>query len=211
LAKKLNHLKNKIMQAIKLAIIYYSATGANYKIASWAAAAARDKGASVRLLKFAETAPQSAIEQNAQWQKNATDTAHIPEVQLGDLEWADALLWSVPTRYGAVPAQAKQFLDATGPLWSKGKLINKVVSAMGTAGNPHGGQEATILSLYTQMMHWGCIIAAPGYADAATFKSGGNPYGTSATIAEDGTIMDDIQEGVVFQTQRLLEITAKLI
>ncbi len=197
------------MKDVKIAIIYYSATGANYQLAKWAEATAKNLGAEVRLKKVKETAPEEAIKENAAWAKNVEQTKDIPEVQLDDLEWADAIIFSTPTRYGSIPAQVKQFIDTTGGLWSKGKLVNKVVSGMATAANPHGGQEATILSLYTQMLHWGCIIAAPGYADPITFKTGGNPYGMSATVDTDGTIKDDIKVGVEFQTKRTLEIASK--
>lgn len=71
-------------------------------------------------------------------------------------------------------------------MWAQGKLANKVVSAMSSASNSHGGQEATILSVYTTMYHWGAIVVAPGYTDQSAFTSGGNPYGTSVTIDQDG-------------------------
>lgn len=98
------------------------------------------------------------------------------KVKLEDLVWADTIIFSVPTRFGNMPSQLKQFLDTTGGLWFNGKLMNKVVSAMTSAQNPHGGQEATILSLYTSMYLWGAIVAAPGYTDPVTFGAGGNPY-----------------------------------
>src|SRR5690606_31592099 len=106
----------------------------------------------------------------------------VPEVTMDDLEWADAIIFSVPSRFGNMPSQMKQFLDTTGGLWFNGKLVNKVVSAMASAQNPNGGQEATILSLYTSMYHWGAIVAAPGFTDQSAFTAGGNPYGTSVTI-----------------------------
>ncbi|WP_178075378.1 NAD(P)H-dependent oxidoreductase, partial [Pseudomonas sp. 2822-17] len=84
----------------------------------------------------------------------------VPEVTLDDLEWADAFIFSTPTRFGNIPGQVKQFLDTTGGLWFNGKLANKVVSAMSSASNAHGGQEATILALYNTMHHWGAIIAS---------------------------------------------------
>jgi len=190
------------MEKIKLAIIYYSATGANYKLAQWAAEAAREAGADVRVVKAAELAPDAAIAANPAWKANYEATKDVPEASLDDLEWADAYIFSVPTRYGNAPAQIKQFIDTTGGLWYYGKLSNKVVSAMATAQNPHGGQEATILSLYYTMMHWGAIIAAPGYTDASLFAAGGNPYGVSATVDSDGNIKEDVKDAVMYQAKR---------
>ena len=84
---------------------------------------------------------------------------------------------------------------------------------MSSAQNPHGGQEATILSLYTTMYHWGAVVAAPGYTDAVTFAAGGNPYGTSVTVGQDGKIADDeatIKAAVAHQARRTVKVGAAL-
>ena len=81
---------------------------------------------------------------------------------------------------------------------------------MTSAQNVHGGQEATILSLYINMLHWGAIVVAPGYTDATLFTTGGNPYGTSTQVSQDGKIMDNVQPAVEIQVRRMLEITGKL-
>ena len=120
--------------------------------------------------------------------------------------WADAIIFSVPTRFGNMPSQLKQFLGTTGGLWFNGKLVNKVVSAMTSAQNSHGGQEATILSLYTTMYHWGAIVAAPGYTDPVTFGAGGNPYGTSVTVGQDGKMIEDVQAAVKHQAKRTVTV-----
>jgi len=189
------------MTQVKLAVIYYSATGTNYQLAQWASEGAQQAGAEVKILKVRELAPPEAIAQNPAWQAHINATKDVPEVSLNDLEEADAYIFSVPTRYGNVPAQMKQFLDTTGGLWFQGKLANKVVSAMTSAQNPHGGQEATILSIYTTMYHWGAIIAAPGYTDAVTFAAGGNPYGTSVAVDREG-MKTDVREAVIYQAKR---------
>ncbi len=142
------------MEKTKLAIVYYSATGINYQLAKWAEEAAREAGAEVRVVKVPETAPAAAIDSNPAWRAHYDSTKDVPEASSADLEWADAIIFSVPTRFGNMAAQAKQFIDVQGGLWAQGKLMNKVVSAMSSAQNPHGGQEATILSLYTSMYHW---------------------------------------------------------
>src|SRR5690606_14803341 len=95
-------------------------------------------------------------------------------------------------------------------LWSEGKLTNKIVSGMTSAINPHGGQEATLLSLYTTMYHWG-IVVTPGHTDPVFAKAGGNPYGTSVSVdPESGKMKDDVKGAVMQQTKRVLEVAAWL-
>jgi len=194
------------MTNVKLAVIYYSMGGTNYQLARWAEEGAKEAGAEVKVVKVPELAPPSAIEGNPVWKATVEKTKDVPEVQLDDLEWADAIIFSVPTRFGNMPSQMKQFLDTTGGLWFNGKLVNKVVSAMASAQNSHGGQEATILSLYTTMYHWGAIIAAPGYTDPITFAAGGNPYGTSVTVGQDGKMIEDVEAAVKHQAKRTVTV-----
>jgi len=194
------------MPQVKLAVVYYSSTGTNYQLAKWAEEGAKEAGAEVKLLKVPELAPQSAIESNPAWKEHAEKTKDVPEVSLDDIEWADAIIFSVPTRFGNMPAQMKQFLDTSGGLWFHGKLVNKVVSAMTSAQNPHGGQEATILSLYTTMFHWGAIVVTPGYTDNAIYAAGGNPYGTSVTVSQDGKMVEDVEAAVKHQAKRTITI-----
>jgi NAD(P)H dehydrogenase (quinone) len=134
----------------------------------------------------------------------------VMEASLDDLEWADGYIFSVPTRFGNMAAQMKQFLDTAGPLWAQGKLANKAVTAMSSAQNPHGGQEATILSLYTVMAHWGAIIVPPGYTDPVVFQAGGNPYGTSTTAVPDGQVPAEVLQAARHQARRLVSIVEKL-
>lgn len=192
--------------SVNVAIIYYSSTGTNYKLAKKAEEAAKEAGAEVKLVKVPELAPEEAINGNPAWKAHVEETKDVPTASLDDLVWADAYIFSVPTRYGAVPSQMRQFLDTTGGLWSEGKLANKVVSAMASASNPHGGQEQTILSLYTTMFHWGAIVAAPGYTDDSIFAAGGNPYGTSVTTDQEGNWKDDVTPAVKHQTKRTIQI-----
>nr|WP_225650363.1 NAD(P)H:quinone oxidoreductase [Mesobacillus subterraneus] len=191
---------------VKLAVIFYSMGGTNVQLSKWAAEGAKEAGAEVKVFKVKELAPESAIEGNEAWKATVEATKDIPEVTPDDLEWADAIIFSVPTRFGNMPSQMKQFLDTTGGLWAQGKLVNKVVSAMSSAQNPHGGQEATILSLYTTMYHWGAIVAAPGYSDPVTFAAGGNPYGTSVTVDQDGNMIEDVEAAVKYQAKRTVTV-----
>ena len=194
------------MEKVKLAVIYYSSTGTNYQLAQWAVQAGKDAGAAeVKILKIAETAPKEAIAQNQDWKAHLEATKDVPEVSLADLEWADAIIFSAPTRYGNLPSQVAAFFDTTGGLWSSGKLANKVVSGMTSAQNRHGGQETTLLSLYKTMHHWGAIVVAPGYTDEVLFDAGGNPYGVSVAAGQDN-LTGKIQKAVAHQTERTLEV-----
>lgn len=194
------------MNDLKVAIIYYSATGTNYQLAQWAVDAAKDAGAKeVRLRKIKELAPEAAIEENEEWKKHVERTKDVQEASMADLEWADVYIFSTPTRYGNLPSQFQQFLDLTGGLWYSGKLANKVVTGMTSASNPHGGQESTLLSLYKTMFHWGAIVVPPGYTKDVMFEAGGNPYGVSVTAGADN-LNDKIRQAVNHQITRTLQI-----
>lgn len=195
---------------MNLSIIYYSTYGANAQLAQWAQEAAIQLGANVRVRQVAELAPQAVIDAQPGWKANQENTKDTPIATSDDIVWADAILFSVPSRFGNVPAQFKQFIDTQGGLWATGKTVNKVVSAMSSAQNPHGGQEATILSLYTSMYHWGAIIVAPGYTDNSVFKAGGNPYGTSVSVDANGKMVEDVKDAITHQVTRLLAIAKKL-
>ncbi|KKB38293.1 NAD(P)H:quinone oxidoreductase [Bacillus thermotolerans] len=192
---------------VKVAVIFYSMGGTNYQLAKWAEEGAKEAGAEVKVFKVQELAPESVIEGNEAWKATVEATKDVPVVTSEDIEWADGIIFSVPTRFGNMPSQMKQFLDTQGGLWASGKTVNKVVSAMTSAQNPHGGQEATLLSLYTSMMHWGAIIAAPGYTDPVLFGAGGNPYGTSVTVDQNGKMVEDVQGAVKHQAKRTVAVT----
>lgn len=198
------------MANVKVAVVYYSMGGTNYQMAKWAEEAAQEAGAEVKVVKVPELAPQAVIDENPAWKSHVEATADVPEATSDDVEWADAIIFSMPTRFGNMPAQMKQFLDTQGGLWANGKTINKVVSGMTSAQNPHGGQEATLLSLYTSMFHWGAIVASPGYTDPVIFGAGGNPYGTSVTVDQDGNMVEDVEAAVKHQAKRTISIAEKL-
>lgn len=171
--------------AVKVAVIYYSATGNVYKLAQAVEEGAKEAGAEVRFRKVHELAPEEAIKSNQGWSDHALMTEDVPEAQLDDLEWADAYIFGTPTRFGNVSAQLKQFIDTAGGLWFEGKLADKVVSGFTSASNAHGGQESTLLSMYNVFAHWGAILVTPGYTDPVLFEAGGNPYGASSTNEPD--------------------------
>ena len=116
-------------------------------------------------------------------------------------------LFSAPTRFGTIASQMRAFIDTLGGLWAEGKLADKTVSAMTSAQTAHGGQEATILGLYTTFLHWGAIVVAPGYTNPAIFLTG-NPYGYSHTA---GQPFDETATGVIgHQAARLVEMTRRI-
>lgn len=197
------------MENVKLAIVYYSTYGTNYEMAEIAAEAAREAGAEVRLRKTRETAPREVVEAQDAWTAQEERTADIAEASPDDLVWADAFLFSAPTRYGGAASQMRSFIDTLGPIWQEGKLANKTFSAMTSAENPHGGQETTLQTLYITAMHWGAILVPPGYTDPILFEAGGNPYGASVSAGGDG-ITDPIEGAIRHQTRRLLEVTGHL-
>lgn len=195
---------------MNLSVIYYSTYGANAQLAQWAKEAGEALGANVRVRQVAELAPQGVIDSQPAWKANQERTKDVPVATSEDIEWADAILFSVPSRFGNVPSQFKQFIDTQGGLWAQGKTINKAVTAVTSAQNPHGGQEATLLNLYTSMHHWGAIVVSPGYTDASVGKAGGNPYGTSVTIDANGNMVEDVKEALTHQVTRLLDIAQRL-
>jgi len=194
--------------SVKLTIAFYATYGTNHQMAEIAADAARAAGAEVRLRRIAETAPAEVVASQDAWKAQADRMADIPVVSADDMEWANAYLFSAPTRFGGAPSQVRAFIDTLGGLWFQGKLANKAISAMTSAQNAHGGQEATTLGLYTTFLHWGAIIVAPGYTDPALFATGGNPYGYSHTQGKE--FGDAEKASIGHQARRLVEVAAKL-
>lgn len=198
------------MAGVKLTIVYYSTYGTNHEMAEVAAEAAREAGAEVRLRKVRETAPEGVVKAQEAWSAQAEKTSHIEEATPDDLVWADAYLFSAPTRYGGAASQMRSFIDTLGPVWQEGKLADKTFSAMSSAMNPHGGQETTLHTLYFTAMHWGAILVPPGYTDPAVFAAGGNPYGVTVTATNE-PLTEEFKAAIRHQARRLVETTAKLV
>jgi len=196
------------MTAVKLAIVFYSTYSTNLQMARIAAEAAEAAGAEVRLRRVAETAPAEVVNGQDAWKATLDKMQDIPVATPDDMEWANAYLFSAPTRFGQAPSQMRAFIDTLGGLWFKGALAGKPVTAMTTAQNPHGGQEATILGLYTTFAHWGSIIVPPGFTDQAIFAAGGNPYGYSHTQGKE--FDDNAKAAIGHQARRLVDVAAKL-
>ena len=193
----------------KVAIIYYSQTGTTHELAKAVEEGAKNAGAETRLLRVKETVADEVWGNNPKWKEHIEETSDIKEASNDDLEWADAIIFGPPTRYGLPSAQLKSFIDQTGSLWAKGALTNKIGSSFTTTATAHGGQEQTILALNTAVYHWNMIIVSPGYVEQSQFQSG-NPYGASfisnnAQLSPDETTLTAAR----LQGRRVAEITAK--
>jgi NAD(P)H dehydrogenase (quinone) len=198
--------------SVRIAVIYYSATGAVHALAQAVADGADAAGAVVRLRRVAELAPDSAIDANPLWRQHLADAGAVGQATLDDLAWAQAYAFGTPTRFGAPAAQLKNFLDQAGGLWAQGSLADKPVTAFTSAANRHGGSEATILSLSNVFYHWGALLVPPGFTDPAVAAAGGNPYGASLVTGggeQDGHDVDTL-DAARYQGRRLAEITRRL-
>lgn len=196
------------MEPVNVAITYYSSTGTVHTLAQAAAEGAEKAGADVRLRKVAETAPPETVAARPEWARHLEEAAGIAEAGHDDLEWADAVLFGTPTRFGNPAGQLRTFIDSTGPLWFQGKLADKVYSAFTASNTAHGGQESTLLALANTFYHWGGIIVPLGYTDPVQFRSG-NPYGTSHT-AGDGPPGELALHAARYQARRVVETTTHL-
>ncbi|MDP7703002.1 MULTISPECIES: NAD(P)H:quinone oxidoreductase [unclassified Mycobacterium] len=195
----------------KLAIIYYSATGHGTSMAQRVAAAAEAAGAEVRIRHVAETRDPASFAHNPAWTANYEATKDLPAATGEDIEWADAVIFGSPTRFGSVASQLRDFLDGLGGLWAAGKLADKVYAGFTSSNTLHGGQETTLLTLYVTLMHFGGIIVPPGYTDPLKFVDG-NPYGASLVSTHDnisefdsatGDALDHLARRVVQTAGRL--------
>jgi NAD(P)H dehydrogenase (quinone) len=139
-----------------------------------------------------------------------------PIATVDELANYDAIIIGVPTRFGNMPAQMKNFLDQTGGLWFGGKLIGKVGSVFSSSATQHGGQESTILSTHTVLLHHGMVIVGLPYSFQGQMGvkevTGGSPYGATTIADGDGSRQPSENElaGARFQGRHVAEITAKL-
>jgi NAD(P)H dehydrogenase (quinone) len=196
---------------VKLAVIYYSATGTVHAMAQRLAEAGEKAGAQVRLRQVGELAPPEAIASNAAWSQHFDRTKSEPRAAAEDMVWADAVLLGSPTRYGNVASQLKQFLDTLGPQWQAGQLADKVYAGFTSSMTAHGGQESTLLALYNTIYHFGGLVAAPGYTDPLKFADG-NPYGVShVTGGANSDPLTDVQFAALDHlAERAVRLAAKL-
>jgi NAD(P)H dehydrogenase (quinone) len=197
--------------SVRVAVIYYSATGNVHQLAKAVAEGATARNAEVRLRRVHELAPDTAIDTNPAWRAHVDTTKNeVQEATLEDLEWATAYAFGSPTRFGNVTSQLKQFIDLTGGLWQAGVFHNKPATSFTSAMNRHGGQESTILSMNNVLYHWGCVIVPPGYTDPLLFAAGGNPYGTSWASGGGETPDAATLEAARYQGRHLADIAERL-
>jgi NAD(P)H dehydrogenase (quinone) len=195
---------------VRLAVIYYSATGSVHALAEAVAEGAQQTAAEVRLRRVPELADEEAIDSNPAWRSYVDATMFsVTEASLEDLEWANAYAFGSPTRFGLPAAQLKQFIDRAGSQWQAGVFHQKPVTSFTSSQNTHGGQESTILALNNVFYHWGCIIVAPGYSNPALVAAGGNPYGTSWS-GKDGAPTEQVLEAARYQGRLVTSIAARL-
>lgn len=142
--------------------------------------------------------------------------SHIPLATTEDLVAADAVIFGTPTRFGGMCGQMRQFLDSTGQLWLEGKLIGKVGSVFASTATQHGGQEATLLSFHTSLLHHGMVIVGLPYEFQEQMRideiTGCSPYGATTITGTRGERMPSENEllGARFQGQYVATIAKKL-
>lgn len=142
--------------------------------------------------------------------------AYVPVCTVNDLASADAIIFGTPTRFGNMCGQMRQFLDATGRLWVKGAFVGKVGSIFASSVTQHGGQESTILTFHTFLLHQGMIFVGLSYAFEGQMRideiTGGSPCGASTIAGTKGERMprDNELNAAQFQGKFVAEITAKL-
>jgi NAD(P)H dehydrogenase (quinone) len=197
-------------------IVFYSMYGHVHQLAEAIAAGAREvPGANVSLFQAPELVPEEILEKSG-----ATTTrarfAHVPTAVVSQLADADAIILGTPTRFGNMCAQMRNFLDQTGGLWAKGALIGKLGSAFTSTSSQHGGQETTLTSVHTTMLHHGMLIVGTPYSCVELGNmdeiTGGTPYGASTLTGLDGSRQPSANELAIarFQGRHVATIAARM-
>ena len=195
----------------KVLVLYYSAWGHMETMAYAAAEGAKEAGAHVDVKRVAELVPEETAKA-MHYKMDQKAPVSKPE-ELADY---DAVIFATGTRYGMMTAQMKNHLDQTGALWMKGALVGKVGSVMTSSATQHGGQEATILSFHTVLLHHGMVIVGLPYSYQGQMGHehiiGGSPYGASTLAGGDGSRQPSKQEleAAHFQGKHVAQIAAKL-
>jgi NAD(P)H dehydrogenase (quinone) len=195
----------------KVLVLYYSSYGHIETMAQAVAEGVREAGAEVVIKRVPELVPEEVARKSGFKLDQAAPIATVDE-----LPGYDAIIIGVPTRFGNMPAQMKNFLDQTGGLWFHGKLVGKVGSVFSSSNTQHGGQESTILSTHTVLLHQGMVIVGLPYAFQGqmimTEISGGSPYGASTIAGGDGSRQPSENElaGARYQGRHVAGIAAKL-
>ena len=201
---------------MKVQVVFYSMYGHIWKLAEAVAEGARQVGgAEVALYQVPELVPDAALERTGA-KAARQQFAHIPVIEPDQLAEADAIVFGTPTRFGNMAAQMRNFLDHTGGLWMKGSLVGKVGSVFCSTGTQHGGQETTITSFHTTLLHHGFIIVGVPYTCQELTNmneiTGGSPYGASTLAGGDGKRQPSGNELAIarFQGKHVAQIAGKL-
>ncbi len=201
---------------MKVLIVFYSMYGHIYRLAEAAAEGVKEiEGAEVELRRVPETLPEEVLKEMGAVEAQKS-FAHIPICTVDELSSADAIIFGTPTRFGNMCGQMRQFLDATGQLWSNGALVGKVGSVFTSTATQHGGQESTILSFHITLLHHGMILVGLPYAFQGQMRideiTGGSPYGSSTIAGGKGERNPSENElaGARFQGNHVAMIASKL-
>ncbi|GGY92635.1 NAD(P)H:quinone oxidoreductase [Pseudoduganella plicata] len=169
----------------KVLVLYYSSYGHIEQMAQAVAEGARAEGANVDIRRVPETVPNEiAVSAHFKLDQQA------PVAKVAELEHYDAIVIGAPTRYGRMPSQMAAFLDQTGGLWARGALNGKVGAAFTSTATQHGGQEQTLFSIITNLLHFGMTIVGLPYSHQGQMTVdeivGGSPYGASTIAGGQG-------------------------
>jgi NAD(P)H dehydrogenase (quinone) len=196
----------------KVLVVYYSSYGHLETMAQAIAEGARSvAGTDVTIKRVAELVPEEVARKSGM-----KIDQQAPIANPNELADYDAIIFGTPTRYGNMAAQMRNFLDQTGGLWVKGALVGKVGSVFASTATQHGGQETTITSFHTTLLHHGMIIVGLPYSFAGQTKmdevTGGTPYGATTLAGGDGSRQPSENEldGARFQGRHVAEIAARL-
>ena len=195
----------------KILVLYYSSWGHMEQMAKAAAEGAKEAGADVTIKRVPELVPE-AVAKAAYYKLDQ----EAPIAEPLELEKYDGIIFGISTRYGAMAAQLKNFLDQTGPLWAKGALVNKVATVMSSTATQHGGQETTLMAIHTNLMHLGMVCVGLPYSWAGQMTldeiTGGTPYGATTIAGGDGSRQpsENELEGARFQGRLVAEVAKKL-
>ena len=201
----------------KVQVIFYSMYGHVYQLAEAVAAGVREvSGAEVALFQVPELVPEEALRRSGAMEARA-QFAHIPPASVDRLPAADAIIFGTPTRFGNMCAQMRNFLDQTGGLWASNALVGKVGSVFASTGTQHGGQETTISSFHSTLLHLGMIIVGLPYSEPRLRNmdeiSGGGPYGATSLAGADGRSRPVSENELAiarFQGRHVTEIATRL-
>ena len=201
---------------MRIDVVFYSMYGHVYTLAEAVAEGAREHpDAEAKLYQVPELMPDEALEQSGAKQARQA-FAHVPTAKPEQLGQADAIIFGTPTRFGNMCAQMRNFLDRTGSLWANGALIGKVGSVFTSTASQHGGQETTLTSFHTTLLHHGMIIVGVPYSEQRLVNmdeiTGGTPYGATTITRGDGSRQPSENEFAIARTQGrwVAEITKKM-